>query len=260
MVEDLAQRSFELETERAKEACRGDAREVAEDELARQLIAQMDACMEEGEVEETERRALLRRLRLGELDETDMSLETDPPPDPGMTGGGGGAGDLPPELKRMMASLEHMMPPPPDGAGGRRSVRMSVRDARERLTEDAVAKIVAQNEGDITDRALQRAQQDGIIFIDEIDKLCSGGSSRSTSSGGGGGGSGGGWHKGEGVQKELLSLIEGCSVSTRLGVLNTDHVLFIAAGAFHQTAPADLLPELQGRLPVRVTLDPLEGK
>merc|ERR1711968_413148 len=123
-------------------------------------------------------------------------------------------------------------------------------DNNEEDDEDLVTLTVSEARQRIQEAAKCRAEQDGIIFVDEIDKLIDAGSGTP-------GGGGKNYRKGEGVQKELLSLLEGTTVDTCLGPLNTAHVLFVAAGAFHQTKPTDLLPELQGRVPVRVALDPL---
>lgn len=121
-----------------------------------------------------------------------------------------------------------------------------MKDARALIKEYELEKLI--DEEAINKAAIMRTEQSGIVFLDEIDKLA-------RDQGASGGYSSG--PKGEGVQKELLSLIEGTNVQTKWGTVNTDHVLFIAAGAFHQSKPSDLLPELQGRLPIRVSLDAL---
>ena len=125
--------------------------------------------------------------------------------------------------------------------------RVPISEAKEIIRNFELHKSLDQE--DIRRCGLRRAEESGIIFLDEIDKLCSDNSL--TSRGGYGG------VKGEGVQKELLGLIEGTTVSTDYGIVHTDHMLFIAAGAFHQSNPSDLLPELQGRLPIRVELEAL---
>ena len=121
---------------------------------------------------------------------------------------------------------------------------MKIREAYPILIEEEAARMV--NEEEIKQRALENAEQNGIVFIDELDKV-----TRRAEYGGGD-------VSREGVQRDLLPLVEGCTVSTRYGVVKTDHILFIASGAFHLSKPSDLIPELQGRLPIRVALRALE--
>ncbi|MCK5362449.1 MAG: ATP-dependent protease ATPase subunit HslU, partial [Gammaproteobacteria bacterium] len=131
-------------------------------------------------------------------------------------------------------------------SGGRtRTKKMSVKDAIRVLSEEEAAKLI--NEDDMKTHALEDVEQNGIVFIDEIDKV----TRRSEATGTGADVSR------EGVQRDLLPLVEGCTVSTKYGVVKTDHILFIASGAFHMTKPSDLVPELQGRLPIRVELSAL---
>jgi ATP-dependent HslUV protease ATP-binding subunit HslU len=124
-----------------------------------------------------------------------------------------------------------------------------VKDARGHLLKVEQSKFI--NKDELTAEAIRRVESDGIVFLDEIDKLCG---SDWTGTGGGRGSRG---LKGEGVQKELLGLLEGSIVQTQQGPIKTNHILFIAAGAFHSSAPSDLMPEMQGRLPIRVELQPL---
>merc|ERR1711871_525878 len=144
-----------------------------------------------------------------------------------------------------------------DQIGGEtlQQVTLKVKEARKRLALAELERLLEDDEDNLEQRARERAESDGIIFVDEIDKLVDSGDS----AGGGGGGGGRSYKKGEGVQKELLSLLEGTTVDTCLGPLSMDHVLFITAGAFHKCKPTDLLPELQGRLPVRVALSALSS-
>jgi ATP-dependent HslUV protease ATP-binding subunit HslU len=129
-------------------------------------------------------------------------------------------------------------------SGGRtRTRKLRVREARKLLTEEEAAKLI--NEEDLKARAVEEAEQNGIVFLDEIDKVAKrsehGGTDVSR----------------EGVQRDLLPLVEGSTVTTKYGMIRTDHVLFIASGAFHLAKPSDLIPELQGRLPIRVEFDAL---
>ena len=127
---------------------------------------------------------------------------------------------------------------------GKTKEEVTVREAKKRYRANFEQELF--EDIDITERAIQNAEQNGIIFIDEIDKLCNRNSSNAAFE-----------RKGEGVQKELLSLLEGSEVQTKHGLVRTNHILFICSGAFHQSSPSDLMPELQGRLPVRVELDTL---
>jgi len=148
----------------------------------------------------------------------------------------------PPGMEEMTAQLRDLFAN--IGQGKTHPRKVTVAEALRLLTEEEAAKLV--NEEDIKVTALERVQSGGIVFIDEIDKVAAHG----------GAGSGPDVSR-EGVQRDLLPLVEGCTVSTRYGMVKTDHILFIASGAFHLSKPADLIPELQGRLPIRVELSPL---
>jgi len=144
----------------------------------------------------------------------------------------------PPGMEEMASQLQGMFQ---NLSGGKKQRRkMKIRDALPLLIEDEAAKLV--NEEEIKQQALENAEQNGIVFIDELDKVAR----RSDFAGAD--------VSREGVQRDLLPLVEGCTVSTRSGVVKTDHMLFIASGAFHLSKPSDLIPELQGRLPIRVEL------
>ena len=155
-----------------------------------------------------------------------------------------GAIDLPGVPPGQMANLGDMMKGMFGGRAQKR--RMSVAAARTALTREESDKLLDTDA--LTKDAVEHAEQNGIVFLDEIDKVCA----RSSE-----GGFRGGDVSREGVQRDLLPLIEGTTVGTKYGPVKTDHVLFIASGAFHLAKPADLLPELQGRLPIRVELAPL---
>jgi ATP-dependent HslUV protease ATP-binding subunit HslU len=129
------------------------------------------------------------------------------------------------------------------GGGRTKSRRVKVREAQKLLLDEEAGKLV--NEEEIRAKALFNAEQNGIVFIDEIDKIAR----RQDTMGAD--------VSREGVQRDLLPLVEGCTVSTKYGAIKTDHILFIASGAFHMSKPSDLIPELQGRLPIRVELEPL---
>jgi ATP-dependent HslUV protease ATP-binding subunit HslU len=142
--------------------------------------------------------------------------------------------DMTSQLSSMFSSL---------GAGRKQTRRMTVKAALKALQDEEAAKLI--NEEELKSRAIELTEQTGIVFIDEIDKVCR----RQESYGAD--------VSREGVQRDLLPLVEGSTVSTKYGTLKTDHVLFIASGAFHVAKPSDLIPELQGRFPIRVELRPL---
>ena len=121
--------------------------------------------------------------------------------------------------------------------------KLKIKDAYKQLVEDEAAKLV--NQEDLKEQAIELVEQNGIVFLDEIDKICKRGESSGPDV------------SREGVQRDLLPLVEGCTVTTKHGMVKTDHILFIASGAFQMSKPSDLIPELQGRLPIRVELDAL---
>jgi ATP-dependent HslUV protease ATP-binding subunit HslU len=180
-----------------------------------------------------------RMLRDGELEDKEVEVQV---ADAGSNPIG--AIDIPGMPSGQMINLGEMM----KGMMGKpqKARRMRVADARAALTRDEADNLLDTEQ--VTKDAVYHAEQNGIVFIDEIDKVCA----RSSE-----GGFRGGDVSREGVQRDLLPLIEGTTVSTKYGTVKTDHILFIASGAFHLAKPADLLPELQGRLPIRVELAPL---
>jgi ATP-dependent HslUV protease ATP-binding subunit HslU len=190
---------------------------------------------ETGERTDSSARQLFRkRLREGELDDKEIELELSATPvgveimaPPGME-------EMTNQLQGLFSNLT---------SGRKRTARLKVRDALRRVREEEAARLV--NEDDIKARAIESVEQSGIVFLDEIDKVAKRGESYGPDV------------SREGVQRDLLPLIEGCTVSTKYGMVKTDHILFIASGAFHLTKPADLIPELQGRLPIRVELTAL---
>ena len=159
----------------------------------------------------------------------------------GMLGGGAPGMELDPEMQGM---IERMLP------SRRETKRLTVADARRVLFEQEAEKLIDRDK--ITQEAIDRVEESGIIFLDEIDKIA--GSGRE---GGGGAGGGGPDVSRQGVQRDLLPIVEGSTVITKHGAVKTDHILFIAAGAFHSSKPSDLMPELQGRFPIRVELKDL---
>jgi ATP-dependent HslUV protease ATP-binding subunit HslU len=177
------------------------------------------------------RQTLRKRLREGQLDDREIELELLQPR---------GQFDImaPPGMEEMAEQLRGMFAQAQQGA--RKTRKLRIVDALKQLVDEEAAKLV--NEEEIKTRALQHTEQNGIVFIDEIDKVAS----RSDAQGAD--------VSRQGVQRDLLPLVEGTTVTTKYGAVKTDHILFIASGAFHLARPSDLIPELQGRFPIRVEL------
>ncbi|WP_412556629.1 ATP-dependent protease ATPase subunit HslU [Xylophilus sp. GOD-11R] len=187
--------------------------------------------------ESTARQAFRKKLREGQLDDKEIELDlAEAPPPVDVVG--------PPGMEGMAEQLRGMF----GQMGGRRKTRrLKIAEALRLLTDEEAGKLV--NEEETRARAVSNAEQNGIVFIDEIDKVASrsegGGSTAEISR--------------QGVQRDLLPLVEGTSVTTKYGIVKTDHMLFIASGAFHLAKPSDLIPELQGRFPIRVELQSLSA-
>jgi len=180
------------------------------------------------------RQKMRERLLKGDLDEREIEIEVSAQPV-------GVEIMAPPGMEEMTSQLQSMFQ---NLASGRTKTRkLRVKDALKILQEEEAARMI--NEDDLKLRAVQAVEQNGIVFLDELDKVCKRGEY------------GGPDVSREGVQRDLLPLVEGCTVSTKYGMIRTDHILFIASGAFHLAKPSDLIPELQGRLPIRVELHPL---
>ena len=191
-----------------------------------------------GEAAATETRQKFRKmLREGRLDDKDIEIELQAP----MVGVEIMA---PPGMEDMTSQLQDMFQSM--GSGRQTSRKLKVKEALKLLVEEEAAKLV--NEDDIKAAALEAVEQNGIVFIDEIDKVAR----RSDAQGAD--------VSREGVQRDLLPLVEGCTVNTKYGMVKTDHILFIASGAFHVAKPSDLIPELQGRFPIRVELNALTSE
>jgi ATP-dependent HslUV protease ATP-binding subunit HslU len=180
------------------------------------------------------RQKLRKMLREGKLDDREIEIEVRAVPVGLEIMGPPGMEEMTQQLQQMFQSL---------GGGRTRARKLRIRDALKALADEEAAKMV--NEEELRARALANAEQNGIVFLDEIDKICRRGETVGADV------------SREGVQRDLLPLVEGCTVSTKYGMVKTDHVLFIASGAFHMSKPSDLIPELQGRLPIRVELDAL---
>jgi ATP-dependent HslUV protease ATP-binding subunit HslU len=189
----------------------------------------------ESDSQASTRQKMLRKLLAGELDEREIEFD--------VATQVGVEIMTPPGMEEMANQLQGMF----QNMGGNKSKKrkMRIKDAMPLLIEEESAKLI--NDDEIKQQALESAQQNGIVFIDELDKVAK----RSEYAGAD--------VSREGVQRDLLPLVEGCTVSTRYGMVKTDHMLFIASGAFHLSKPSDLIPELQGRLPIRVELRALDA-
>jgi ATP-dependent HslUV protease ATP-binding subunit HslU len=180
------------------------------------------------------RQKFRKMLREGALDDKEIDVEVQVTPPAMEIMAPPGMEELTSQIQGMFAQM---------GGGRRRMKRMNVADALKQLTDEEAAKLI--NDEDIKGRAVANAEQNGIVFIDEIDKIAA----RTDAHGAD--------VSRQGVQRDLLPLVEGTTVTTKYGMIKTDHILFIASGAFHLSKPSDLIPELQGRLPIRVELSSL---
>ncbi len=192
---------------------------------------------ERGAEEGAARQRFRKKLREGSLDEQEIEVELTQP-------SLGVEIFAPPGMEEMTSQLQSMF----QNLGGRRTRprKVKIKEAMKLLTEEEAARLV--NDDDIKARAVQCVESQGIVFIDEIDKIAGRAETRGPDV------------SREGVQRDLLPLVEGCTVSTKYGMVRTDHILFIASGAFHMSKPSDLIPELQGRLPIRVELSALNAE
>ncbi len=238
IVRELVDTAVSMVRTRETEKVRHRAAAAAEERLLDALLPSGQQGERRGgsEAREETRRKLRGRIRAGELDEREVEIEVSAPQagveimtPPGME-------DMKSQLQGLFQSL---------GSGRTRTRKVAVKEALRLLEEEAAAKLLDEDE--IKAQALRDTEENAIVFIDEIDKVARRGEH----------------HHGtdvsrEGVQRDLLPLVEGCTVNTRYGTVRTDHVLFIASGAFHVSRPSDLIPELQGRLPIRVELEALK--
>lgn len=237
MVRDLANAALNLVKNEQREKNKDKIDEFIENKILEKLLPPLPKGISDEKQEEYKNslEKMRTKLRNGDLDESTIEIEisqnmfdTNP--------------NLPPEMGAMQDIVKVI------GVGSKKVKKeMKIKDAKNALKNEAGEKILDQES--IKSEALKRAENEGIIFIDEIDKIAvsSGNSNRQDPSK-------------EGVQRDLLPIVEGSNVQTKIGTLKTDHILFIAAGAFHLSKPSDLIPELRGRFPLRVELDSLDDK
>jgi len=241
MVRDLVEIAINMEKERAFREVEGKARENAYDRLLELLLPRGSATVLDQEAEERRQRTkekLRQKLMAGELDAREVSIEIEDRSKP-LIEIFSSAGFEEMGVK-FPQELESLIPKRKKGR------KVTIEEAKEILAEEEKEKLVDMDR--VISNALRSAEESGIIFIDEIDKIAA------TSKGYGPDVSR------EGVQRDILPIVEGCSVNTKYGVVKTDHILFIAAGAFHMSKPSDLIPELQGRFPIRVEFKALTAE
>src|SRR6478735_5345112 len=232
LVEVSVKQTREVETRKVRDR----AADAAEDRILDVLIPPVREVnfTDMQPTDSATRQRFRKMLREGSLDDKDVEIEVavaapqmEFMAPPGME-------DLTSQLQGMFQQM---------GGGRKRSRKMTVADAMKQLTDEEAARLL--NDDDIKTRAVAAAEQNGIVFIDEIDKIAARAEMQGADV------------SRQGVQRDLLPLVEGTTVTTKYGMIKTDHILFIASGAFHLSKPSDLIPELQGRLPIRVELSPL---
>ncbi|MET0357564.1 MAG: ATP-dependent protease ATPase subunit HslU [Cellvibrio sp.] len=235
IIRDLMDVAIKLRREQAVKGVEFRAAEAAEERILDALLPPArDLASEESKHESSTRQIFRKKLREGELNDkeieidvaaTTVGIEIMAPP---------GMEDMTNQLQNMFSSL---------GRDKTKKAKMTIKKAFKHLQDEEAAKLVSEE--DIKTQAINAVEQNGIVFIDEIDKVARKGNVSGADV------------SREGVQRDLLPLIEGCTVSTKHGTIKTDHILFITSGAFHLSKPSDLIPELQGRLPIRVELQAL---
>jgi ATP-dependent HslUV protease ATP-binding subunit HslU len=238
IIRDLAEISIKQTRVEQMKRVRMQAEEAAEDRILDTLVTPPRAADGSPLREENATRQTFRkRLREGQLDATEIEIDVAQPAPQMDIMGPPGMEDMAEQLKGMFAGLSR---------DKTKSRKMTVKEAFKLLTDEEASKRV--NEEELRAIAITKVEQHGIVFLDEIDKIAT----RSET--------GGADVSRQGVQRDLLPLVEGTTVTTKYGLIRTDHILFIASGAFHLSRPSDLIPELQGRFPIRVELDSLTAE
>ena len=236
IVRDLVEISVKMTREEEMAKVRHRAADSAEDRVLDILLPRPGAGFtgDAGAKDNDTRQRFRKMLREGQLDDREIEIEVRAMPV-------GVEIMAPPGMEEMTQQLQGMFQNL--GGGRTRPRKLKIKEALKLIVDEEAAKMI--NEEELKLRAVENAEQNGIVFIDEIDKIAR----RQETMGAD--------VSREGVQRDLLPLVEGCTVNTKYGTVKTDHVLFIASGAFHMSKPSDLIPELQGRLPIRVELEPL---
>ncbi|BBU28844.1 ATP-dependent protease ATPase subunit HslU [Burkholderia sp. THE68] len=239
IVRDLIEISVKQTRESEMKKVRTKAEDRAEDRILDILLPSarpvgFGAAESGGEGDNTTRQTFRKRLREGALDDKEIELDVELPQVGMDIMGPPGMEDMTEQIRSMFANI---------GGGKKTRRKVKVKEALKLLTDEEAGKLL--NDEEVKSRAVQNVEQNGIVFLDEIDKIAS----RSEA--------GGAEVSRAGVQRDLLPLVEGTTINTKYGMIKTDHILFIASGAFHLAKPSDLIPELQGRFPIRVELDSL---
>ena len=239
IIRDLVDASVKMTREAATKQVRAKAELAAEERVLDALLPPPKDFGEASEQRQKEngaaRQVFRKKLREGQLDEKEIELELNQAAARMEIMGPPGMEDMTNQLQNMFANLN---------TGKTRKRKLAIKSALRELVNEEAAKLV--DEEQIRAQAVRNVEDNGIVFLDEIDKVCK----RSDYTGGD--------VSREGVQRDLLPLVEGSTVTTKYGAIKTDHILFIASGAFHMAKPSDLIPELQGRLPIRVELQALK--
>ena len=236
IIRDLADMAFKMTKEQEMARVKHLAEEAAEERILDVLIPNPrdNFGNEESSDNSSTRQIFRKKLREGKLDDKEIELD--------LAAQQVGVEIMaPPGMEDMTSQLQNMFQSMSSEKTNKR--KLNIKDAFKALQEEEAAKIV--NQEDIKAKALEAVEQNGIVFVDEIDKICKRGDTSGPDV------------SREGVQRDLLPLVEGSTVSTKHGMVKTDHILFIASGAFQMAKPSDLIPELQGRLPIRVELQAL---
>ncbi|KTC66599.1 ATP dependent Hsl protease, ATP binding subunit (plasmid) [Legionella adelaidensis] len=233
IIRDLADTAVKEERELAMRKVQRQASDAAEERILDVLLPPARGSLTPSEKDSSTRQTFRKQLREGILDDNEIEIEVASSPV-------GVEIMAPPGMEEMTNQLQAMFQQV--GSGRTKTRKMPIRKAMKILAEEEASKLI--NEEDIKLRAIESVEQNGIVFIDEIDKICKRAEHGADVSR-------------EGVQRDLLPLVEGTTVSTKYGMIKSDHILFIASGAFHMAKPSDLIAELQGRLPIRVELSAL---
>jgi ATP-dependent HslUV protease ATP-binding subunit HslU len=243
IIRDLVETGVKMLREQEMEKVSLRAEEAAEERIldallppARPATTSWDTTEEPKQEDSGTRQIFRKKLREGQLDDKEIEIDIAQAPNVGVEI------MAPPGMEEMTSQLQNMF----SNMGGDKKTKrkLKIADAKKQLRDEEAANLLNMDE--VKAKAVDLVEQNGIVFLDEIDKVAK----RQES------GSGGDVSR-EGVQRDLLPLIEGCTVSTKYGMIKTDHILFVASGAFHLSKPSDLIPELQGRLPIRVELEAL---
>ncbi len=244
IIRDLVDVSIKMTREQATAKVQHRALDAAEDRVLDILLPpargadEWNADAMPSDSENATRQKFRKMLREGKLDEKEIEVDLKAP-------SVGVEIMAPPGMEEMTSQLQGMFQNLGGGGKTKRS-KMAIKDAMKVLTEEEAGKLV--NEEEVKQQAVNNVEQNGIVFLDEIDKIATRSEGRGPEV------------SREGVQRDLLPLVEGSTVSTKFGMIKTDHILFICSGAFHLSKPSDLIPELQGRLPIRVELNALDVK